>query len=57
MRNVNPGNKNAIGNKGGGFYLNYEECKFLKLIPIKISHSCFILTMRNVNLGKGQYKR
>ena len=36
------------------FYINYEECKYKCAVIDKLQQTGFILTMRNVNLGKGQ---
>ena len=32
------------------FYINYEECKWIKVQEVKKIKLCFILTMRNVNI-------
>ena len=34
------------------FYINYEECKWVTILPLLLLSSSFILTMRNVNLSK-----
>ena len=34
------------------FYINYEECKYINAISIKIIYPGFILTMRNVNCSE-----
>ena len=39
------------------FYINYEECKLHNDQKSSVIPSCFILTMRNVNLGALKIKK